>query len=261
MNPVKTKNILLLTATITPKAGVPNLKRTDPKLRLQDYEKSLQFYLSILNKGCDSIIFAENSNSDISTLKDLVDQHNLSDQVEFLVFDGLDYPPKYDRGYGEFKLIDYAMENSKLIPRLTSEANTRIVIWKATGRYTIRNLQKIFRRQPKDFDIYCNCRNYPKHWVDTFLIAWTPTAYQACLNGVYHRLKLNVPGIPPKAAAEELLRNWLDQEHHLRIIRRFRVTPYIDGVRGADNKGYSTDHRWKLQLRGVLNTFFPWIWI
>lgn len=258
---MKTKNILLLTATIAPKPGVPNLKRTDPKSRLQDYERSLQFYLSMLNKGCDAIIFAENSNSDISILKKVVEDCQLSDQVEFLSFDGLDYPPHYDRGYGEFRLIDYAMENSKILLKLNFEKNERVVIWKVTGRYVIKNLQKIMARQPKRFDIYCNCRNHPKHWVDTFLIAWTPEAYQICLKGVYDRLKLNVSGVPPKAAAEELLRDWLDQQSNIQMVRRFRTTPYIDGIRGADNKGYSTDHRWKTQVRSAINTFFPWIWI
>lgn len=254
---MKPRNILLLSATITPKVGVPNLKRTDPSSRLQDYERSLQFYLSLLNQCCDGIIFAENSNSDISKLQKLVQEANLSDQVEFVVFDGLDYPPRYDRGYGEFKLIDYAMENSKLLSNRTE----RTIVWKVTGRYIIRNIQQIITRQPPNFDIYCNYRNIPKHWVDTFLIAWTPEAYQACLRGVYHKLKLNVPGVPPKAAAEELLRTWLDQQSNIQFARRFKFTPHIDGVRGADNKGYSTDHLWKFRVRSSVNTIFPWLWV
>ena len=97
-------NVLLLTATITPPAGVPLLARTDPKARLQDYEKGLQFYLQFINKGIDAIVFAENSNSDVSTLKNIVTQSGLQDAVEFLVFGGLDYPPSYGRAYGNLNL-------------------------------------------------------------------------------------------------------------------------------------------------------------
>jgi hypothetical protein len=254
----ETKNILLLTATITPKSGVPNLKRTDPSVRLQDYKKALEFYLSKINKCCDGIVFAENSDSDVSELKQLVEQHHLTDQVEFVGFSGLDYPPSYDRGYGEFKLLDYAMKHSKLISNQTK----RTVVWKTTGRYITTNLKEILDNQPAQFDIYCNCRNYPKRWVDTYIIAWTPEAYQKGICGVYERLKLNVPGIPAKVAAEEILRGHLDLWiREMILVRRFKVTPQIEGARGADNSGYSTDNLWKFRLRNACNTFLPWMWI
>jgi len=251
------KNILLLTATITPKSDVPNLKRADPYIRLQDYKAALKFYLAGINHEWDAIVFAENSNSDISELKELVEQHDLSKNVEFIVFDGLDYPPHYDRGYGEFKLLDYAMEHSQFI----NAQHERVVVWKVTGRYVVKNLGALINRQPANFDVYCNFRNHPKHWVDTFLIAWTPTAYRACLKGVYHRLKTNVPEVPLGVAAEELLRNWFDQQSTIKFAYRFKVTPWVDGTRGADNKGYSTDNRWKISLRSAINTLLPWLWI
>jgi len=258
MGKSNTRNILLLTATITPKSGVPNLTRVDPKLRLRDYHEALEFYLSLLSKGCDGIIFAENSNSDVSSLQKLVEKHSATEQVEFIVFDGLDYPVNYDRGYGEFKLIDYAMKQSKMV----STGVDKIIIWKITGRYLVRNLDQIIAHQPYNFDIYANFRNYPKCWVDTFLMAWTPQAYQIGLNEVYHRLKTNIPEVPEGMAAEELLRNWLDQQPKtLKFKRRFNVTPQVDGKRGADNKGYSTDNWWKFSLRSMLNMLFPWLWV
>ncbi len=254
---INTRNILLLTATITPKSGVPNLKRTDPKIRLQDYKIALEFYLSGINKWCDAIVFAENSDSDVSELRELVKQSNFTDQVEFIVFNGLDYPSHYDRGYGEFKLLDYAMEHSQLI----NTQFERVVVWKITGRYLIKNLGQLIAQQPTKFDIYCNFRNYPKCWVDTFLIAWTPDAYQSCLKGIYQNLKTNVPEVPVGISAEELLRKWFDQQSTVKISYRFKVTPWIEGVRGADNKGYATDNQWKLRLRSILNKLLPWLWI
>lgn len=255
--PRNKQNILLLTATITPKAGVPNLQRTDPATRLQDYHIALEFYLTALKHTIDGIIFAENSNSDVSSLQALVEAYGMSDRVEFIVFNGLDYPPHYDRGYGEFKLIDYAMIHSQLL----QQATQRTVVWKVTGRYMIRNMASLLNTQPPKFDIYCNCRNYPKRWVDTYLIAWTPAAYQMCLRGVYDRLKTNVPEVPDGVAAEELLRQWFDQQNRIRFVRRFKQTPEIEGIRGADNQGYSQENLWKIQMRKLLNILFPWVWV
>jgi hypothetical protein len=249
------RNILLLTATITPKLGIPNLKRVDPSIRLQDYKTALEFYLSTINRCCAGIIFAENSNSDISTLRELVDRHGLIQQVEFISFDGLDYLSSYDRSYGEFKLIDYAMKHSNLIH---SQQSVRTIVWKCTGRYIIKNLFEIIQHQPPFFDIYCNCRNYPKRWVDTYLIAWTPEAYKIAFNEVHH----NVLRIPPKAAAEEKLRGYLDLWlRDLNVIQRLKATPQIEGVRAGDNKGYSSDNLWKFYLRSSASKVFPWIWI
>jgi hypothetical protein len=265
---MRTSNILLLTATITPKPGVPNLSRVNPQLRLQDYQRALEFYLSMVNVCCEGIVFAENSNSDVSNLQQLVSQYGLSDRVEFLVFDGLDYPSHYDRGYGEFKLIDHAMSHSKMIRKgdesQDQSGDERTVIWKITGRYIVKNLIQIILCQPPHFDVYCNCRNYPKHWVDTYFIAWTSAAYETCFRDIYHRLKTNVPGIPAGLSGEELLRSWLDQKllrEHMQFVRRFRVTPDIEGIRGADNRDYSTDDGWKIRLRATLNRTIPWLWI
>ncbi|MGL5061834.1 MAG: hypothetical protein ACRC62_17835 [Microcoleus sp.] len=258
--PTVRSNILLITATITPRPGVPNLARADPKIRLQDYEKSLKFYLLLLNHGVDSIVFAENSNSDISSLRNITAKYGVSDRVEFVVCDGLDYPPSYDRGYGEFKLLDYTMNHSEFINAQNEQRE--IIVWKVTGRYMVNNLAQLIARKPSNFDLYCNFRNFPKHWTDMYLLAWTLRGYQACLNNVYHRLKTNVPEVPQGVAAEELLRNLLDRPpENIKLVRRFNVTPKIYGIRGADNKGYSTDNFWKFYVRNTIRILFPWMWI
>lgn len=255
------KNFLLLTATITPKAGVPNLKRSDPSQRLLDYAEALKFYLKQIGSCCDGIIFVENSNSDVSKLESIVNDYGLEEKVEFIVFDGLDYPPHYDRGYGEFKLLDYGMSNSELI-KTSDSSNT--TVWKITGRYIVQNLEKIIKQKPEQFDIYCNCRNYPKYWVDTYFLAWTPDGYEMCFRDVYHRLKTNVPGIPEGIAAEELFRSWLEQHfirRNAKIIRRFKVTPSLAGIRGADNRSYFNDDSWKYFARSTLQKITPWLWL
>ncbi|MCQ3976716.1 MAG: hypothetical protein DPW09_25080 [Anaerolineae bacterium] len=137
--------ILLLSATVIPPSHVPNLVLTDPGLRLLDYERALAFYLTLIGKGVDYIVFAENSNADISRLHELVHRNGLQDRVELISFYGLDYPAEYGKGYGEFKLVDYAMSNSRLLSAEMSKA----VIWKVTGRYVVKNLSEVIRQRPR----------------------------------------------------------------------------------------------------------------
>jgi hypothetical protein len=146
-------NILLLTATITPLAGIPILARTDSSARLDDYAEALRFYLSLVGQCVDYIIFVENSNSDISKLKAIVAQANLTQSVEFIVFAGLDYPSEYGRGYGDFKCVEYAMNHSRILDSQPGES----IVWKVTGRYFIKNLCRIIATKPSLFDVYCHC--------------------------------------------------------------------------------------------------------
>jgi hypothetical protein len=44
-------NVLILTATITPPVHALNLARIEPKIRLSDYRKALEFYLTYLADG------------------------------------------------------------------------------------------------------------------------------------------------------------------------------------------------------------------
>lgn len=252
-------NLLLLTATITPSEGVPFLKRSDPSIRLQDYEKALKFYLPLLNKCIDSIIFAENSNSDISNLRDLVNQAGATKQVEFIVFDGLDYPPHYDRAYGEFKLIDYVMNHSQLIHKQDQE----IIVWKVTGRYIISNLGKIISSKPSNFDIYCNFRKIPKPWAEMYLIAWTLKGYQACLKNIYHQLKPVMSGEVRVKDPEEVFIDLLEQvAKDIYLVPRFNLTPQVNGVRGWTNENFLEGRNfYKYYIRSVACKLFPWLWI
>jgi hypothetical protein len=254
----KQSNILLLTATITPPLGVPLLQRANPHDRLQDYERALKFYLPLLNRCIDSIVFAENSNSDVSTLQNIVAQAGFTERVEFLCFDGLDYPPIYGRAYGEFKLNDYVMDHSQIINSQTQYRE--IIVWKVTGRYIVENLDRIVTRKPSNFDVYYNCRYIPKRWADMFLMSWTIKGYQACLQNIYHKLIADKELlIQPEEVFIDLMEQPLP---NIKIVRRFNETPLIDGLRGSDSQNYSEGKNlWKFYLRNIGCKFFPWLWI
>jgi hypothetical protein len=192
-------NVLLLTATIVPKSGTPNLSRADPRQRLSDYMQAMSFYLGEAAGTFDHIVFCENSKADLSELRALVGAQGWAPAVTFYSNDG-DYPAHYDRGYGEFKLIDEAMATVEAL-----QGGSK-VIWKITGRYVVSNIAKLVRQTKLPFDLACNYRNHPKSWVDTYLMAWTPDGYERHLRGAFEHLKANVPGHVPGTAAEEMLR-------------------------------------------------------
>jgi hypothetical protein len=250
-----TRNVLLLTATITPPGGVPLLRRTDPVQRRADYEQALQFYLSLVGGPVDTVVFAENSNADISSLRTLVRRAGLADRVEFLVFDGLDHPPAYGRGYGEFKLIDHVHGNAKAL----QECGKDTLVWKVTGRYVVRNIERIISRRPRAFDVYCNFRDWPGRWADMYLLAWSPRGYRKLLAGISEHLREDVNRSSPEVRFRDVVEA---APAGVKVVPRFRATPRIDGVRGADNRGYSQGRNIaKFYLRSACQIVAPWLWV
>jgi hypothetical protein len=254
MSTPKPRNVLLMTATITPLPGIPVLMRIDPKLRLRDYLASLAFYVTLLGKCFDAIIFAENSKSDLEPLISASAEARHANRIEFISFYGLDYPPAYGRGYGEFRLVDHAIKNSKLL--LPQD-----VVWKVTGRYIVKNITSIVKSRPPDADIYCHLRNYPYRLCELYLLAWNSRGYEAVVKNVFSKLRNDV--VPDKHTIEEtLFRQIIDQSiPHLNIVPRFGVVPKVRGVRGWDNTQYSKEWSFKFAAREFARIFVPSLWI
>jgi hypothetical protein len=248
------QNVVLLTATVTPPQGAAQLARTDPRVRLADYANALEFYLKHLKKGSISgLIFSDNSNSNIDVLHDMVEKYDVTNQVEFISYPGLDYSPSFGRGYGEFKMVDYVMEHSKLISQLPGSAN----IWKITGRYILKNLTEVIKSKPQNIDFYCNCRNIPKYWIDLYVLCWNKSAYELIIKNICEDIKEgSIPG-----SAEIAFRRVLDQtKFDVSIAKRFKTIPLLQGHRGVDNKSYA-DMGLKLILRKSALRIAPWLWI
>lgn len=226
-------NTLLLTATIRPPPGAPNLHRIDPRQRMNDYIHALDFYCRLPKEIIPRIVFVENSASNLSPLQEVVLKANALGRVEFLSFDGQDHPPQYGRGYGEFKLLDYAMEHSYTL----GSANVDDVLWKVTGRYRVLNLVTLVHTAPSDFQLYCDIRDWPIPWVDLRIFGCTVSGYQYLLRGIYSQLKANVINMAP----EQYLRPSIGElaKSH-RVVTRFRREPRVDGIRGVDSKNYSS---------------------
>jgi hypothetical protein len=253
-NRSSTANTLVLTATITPPQGVTNLTRVDPGIRLDDYCRAFEFYCRTLAEGTiTQLIFAENSGSDISRLRDLAEKYGVSRKTEFICYPGLDYPPEYGRGYGEFKLIDKVMKSSSLIQDLRAHEN----IWKITGRYVLRNISTIIATRPPKADFYCHCRNIPIPWIDLFVLSWNKKAYDELLDDIYlHLQESRIHG-----PCEQGFRKLIDESNFKsKIVKRFRTIPQLEGYRGWDGHRYEKMGL-KLKMRKLANVFAPWLWI
>jgi hypothetical protein len=248
------RNVLLLTATVTPLEGIPSLARTDPTQRLEDYRLALAFYIKLLGVCFDALVFAENSNSDISALKALVADAGCANRVEFISFHGLDFPPKFGRGYGEFRLIKHAVDQSRIL----AEAS---VIWKVTGRYIIENIAAIVGSMPPDVDLYCHMRNWPYRLCELYLLAWDRHAYETVIANSHPSLRNDI--VPDTHTVEEALFRKLIEEasDDIRVQPRFTVVPIVKGIRGWDNSDYSSRWSPKILARHVANYLIPSFWI
>lgn len=245
-------NILVMTATITPRDS-PELARTDPELRLADYADALHFYLGHLGGALDGIVFVENSDSDVSPLRALVADHHASDKVEFIANYGVHSYPGRDRSYGEFKILDRAMATSALI----QAADQAAVIWKITGRYAVSNLARMVATAPAGFDFYGDLRTRPIQWADLRFMAWTRRGYDLLLRDLADTLGED----PREPVMFRYLKGRLG-DPGLRIVPRYRREPLVAGVRGWDNRHYSTGGALlKYYVRAIARRIFPFVWI
>lgn len=246
---------LLMTATITPPSIVTNLSRTDPRQRLQDYKAALQFYLDLPKEVLPRILFVENSNSDVSELRNMAARYT-EKETEFVTFYGLDYPPGFGRGYGEAKLLDYGMDHSEIVAKLRMDD----VIWKATGRLKLLNFAELSASAPDSLDLYCDLKDYPMPWMDMRFFAFSKTGYETLFRNMAESVRED---LPVAGVAENHLRAIVGKRLNMKtIVPRFLVTPRVDGIQG-NNKSYSGGMKnvAKQNLREWCRRLIPGLWI
>jgi hypothetical protein len=166
---------LLMTACIDPSANKDLYRsnfRLDVSTRLKDYETALIYWLNYNEPQLKSIVFIDNSNFDLTSLKNIVSKHNIKHiEVEFLQTTATPLKPGMHYGYSELEMIDYAFVNSKLLKQ------TDYFI-KVTGRLYFPKLSKLLKRLPSNLKIAIDSRDYElgkykKHYLVTtvFIVA------------------------------------------------------------------------------------------
>ncbi|MAL48888.1 MULTISPECIES: hypothetical protein [unclassified Methylophaga] len=215
------RNILLLTATISPKTNQPSLIITDEKERLFQYSQALEYYIHAKASGdIDAIVFVDNSGYDVSDLR----QKYGRDDVEIISFYGLDYPVEYHRGYGEMTLIVKAYEHSKLLQSVSKHGH----VWKITGRYKIKNINSVIRFSDSNFDVLCKLN---KGWMAMEIFSWSQKGFSELIRSLPEHLKSRMP-------PEIIIPRLLIEKKTTILVSKAIYPAYISGVRGSDGKSF-----------------------
>ena len=140
---------LLLTATVDVQ-GV-DCARNDPLERLGDYRWALDRWSRTV--GFDGLVFVENSGYDLATLRTVPSAHGWSeDAVEFLSFDGQDFPRSRGKGYGETINLEHALAHSRLL------ANRDALVVRVNGRNYVDNIESFLAALRPEAQILCDLR-------------------------------------------------------------------------------------------------------
>lgn len=252
---------LLLTACIMPADATiqgTNLQRNNPAVRLEDYKKSLIYWLNYKDERIKSIIFVENSGYNLADLRELTAKNNKANrEIEFLQFEASAVPPGLHYGYQELEMIDNALAHSKLL----HQAN---YIIKATGRLYFPALSKlldtikanqVFISDSRDFDFL----NQSHHYVLTTLFIAQKQFY---LKYLY---KAKDTMVKSTSLMELLFYHILKPLHNTapeKVVLRFPFNVNPVGVSATLNKSYvSKKQKIVFMFRGVCRVLFPSFWV
>jgi hypothetical protein len=217
------KIVLLLTGTVNPK-GMTFTKLLDPALRRSQYISTLNAWLEITDLP---IVFIENSGVDLS---DEIDKRH-SGRLEFLTFNGNDYPKDLGKGYGELKCIQHASQNSVLLKNCD-------FVFKVTGRLRVLNFERFVLcfRKNEDVFIFLDFKA-SLTFADSRIFGFRP----AFLNDYLLKRQeeandsrgIVFENILAKAALEAIVDG--------KTFQQLPVFPRIVGISGTDNRPYKSN--------------------
>lgn len=218
---------VVMTACINPDST--NVYRSDPELRLRDYQESLKFWLGMNDTRIKNIIFIENSGYPLNSLESIFDSYNpWNRNCEFISLNCNTIPPGVHYGYAEFKLLDLGLEKSQLI-------KTSDYLIKATGRYQFPTISRLLNRLPKEYKMAADTRDvsrfvpYPRRNVTVALIISSIDFYKQHLRKVYQEMQ----PLPRKSFIEDIFYDLLiPMRNDPGIILRFPCNCESQGIGG-----------------------------
>lgn len=226
--------IILLTGCINPN-GMTMTALSNQEERKRQYVEAIHFYLSNTSY---QIVFSENSGTDISYL---FKKEIISGRLEYLSFYGNQNKEK-GKGYGECEIIQYALNNSKIIHYAKDRR-----IAKITGRLIIRNIKSIAR---------VHCLLFPRNCVICAInsnLSFPDSRFIIAPKSFYHTF------LQSKEVINDLQGYYF--EHALcDTIKRekqfpyspFLLMPQIEGMSGSSGEIY---HKENLSFSFVINYF------
>ena len=138
---------IILTCTVNP-IQMPNLVRSNPEIRFQDYKKSFNFWVN--NAFVNKIILLENSNFDLSYFNEVAENIK-NKEIEIISSNSNnEYDKSLGKGYGQYLCLKEIFEQSQI-------AKTTKYFIDVTGRHCVKNFKAIIKDIIKnESDIYVN---------------------------------------------------------------------------------------------------------
>jgi hypothetical protein len=128
-----TNEVLLITAAINVESST-HVAIRDKRERLLQYLTSLVAWIKL--SDISTIVFCENTNTnyDFSAITEFARKEGKT--LEVLIFEGNQKAQKYGKGYGEGKIVEYAIKNSLYL-------KNNVNFYKITGRLFIPEFDQI----------------------------------------------------------------------------------------------------------------------
>ncbi len=242
-----------MTGTFQPSANSIRLSRVNVAERIEDYKKGFRFHLGLVRRGVfDRLLFVENSGYGMQDFEPLVNSYALQDKVQLLSYKEEENDTPTTRFFGECRLLKYALDKGDWW-RNAEPA----FVWKVTGRYIVRNIEKIIKGVPGTATLVLHCRNRPMEYVDFGLAGFREDIGRRFLS-----LALARPEV--STSDERLIRIMMKEGRFgdIELAPRFPEIPDFSGIRGSDNARYDgVNYRLKFVCRRLANRIFPRLWI
>ncbi len=246
--------LLAMTATIRP-AAEAGVLRADPALRLEDYERSLRFWLAYPHRAAGHIMLLENSGAELDSLRRIAETENPLDKpVEILSIPGNRIPAGLNYGYTEMELLDEGLTRSKL-----RSATTHLV--KTTGRLIFPGLGRAMDSlgEPPELMVDCRKLGFPRRGFDASVQVF------ACSHNFYDkhlrdsRRFLNTTDV--RLLEHLIYRQVIGCKGQPGVHLRFPCNIDPEGYSGFKGRRYGTPwQRVDGAVRGVLRIVAPWYW-
>ena len=247
--------------------GMPGISHESVVNREQQYVETLRFYS---RQTCvPHILFVDNSNWDLTRIERQVGH---SEKISYLSLNENTYPREWGKGYGEFLLMDRAVD------KLVKDNGGRGGIVKVTGRFPIINIATMVKEfsERKNLQLAVDVIDHPLydwlrlgwagHGCRTIIYACTFDFYMRYLHGRYVEIHGSAGGM---WGAETLMRDvWEKTRHRPGVYSRFRHEPCLAGYAGAVNHAWITANNYsgclsklKRGIRQACRYMLPGLWL
>lgn len=254
------RHLVILTATVNPPANAHKLARSDPALRLNDYQAAWLYYLKQVTPFAD-LLLVENSGFDMTCFQEAIASlpATRAGRATAIGCNLNDFPPEWGRGYGEFVLLNHLAN--------TTDLTAYSYLWKVTGRVIVTNLARLICTSPQDADLYCDCRRplstythrrLTNGWMDMRVFGMSPRFFHAEIANKFPQMKHPETGVPEVFLFREIDK-WKDR---YTVCPRFRCTVWLKGHAGYDNKSFaSLKQQCIYWARWACRGLTPWLWV